>query len=220
MKYYLSHSYLLVATFSIIVPIIVGFIRFKNLDRLIKSLVLFLVLELINEIIAFSLGLMGHTNGFEYACYYILETCYFSAFFYIILQNKWIQRMIFVIIPAFVILGIFELAFSAVKTVWYTPITVTESTLIVILSIVYYYRLMNASVYIKLSQDPDFWVVTGILTYAVLSFFPFGFYNFLHKYHLEQISHIDVHIIAISNLIMYSFFTLAFLCPRKSRILN
>lgn len=208
------------ATYSILFPIAYGVWNFKKLDLLVKSLVPFLFVELGNELFAFYLAFKTGYNGLEYAGYFMFETTYFSIFFFFILKTKWVKNLIVVFLPIFIILGVMELSMAAPKTVWYTGITITESITIVILASFYYYELMTASFYYKLTSDPDFWIVTGILIYAVLSFFPFGFWNYLHTYQIGKITNIDVLIIAISNLFMYSFFTIAFLCPMKQRQLN
>jgi|GEM_PF-2891389 len=208
------------ATYSIVFPIVFGVQNFKKLDILVKSLVIFLMIELGNELFAFYLAHTTGYNGVEYACYFILETCYFSLYFYFLLKIRWLRALILIFIPSFIIMGVMKLSLSAPKTIWYTSITITETTVIVLLSIVYFYQLLKAQVLVHITRDADFWVVTGILVYAVLSFFPFGFWEYLHKYHIAQITHIDSDVIAVSNIIMYLFFTFAFLCPPKPRQLN
>jgi len=220
MKSTLLDPLIQIPTYSIIVPIIIGVIRFKKLDTLVQTLVLFLFIELAAEIVANIVGYLYNQNGKIYACYFILEGVFFGYYFYKILRSKFARNFILIFVPIYFLVGVFKVVTWKTQTVWLPQINEMETGSIILLSIIYYYRLLNSNVYIKLSSDPDFWIVTGIATFELGSFLPYGFLNYLHSHYLHKIPLWDYYIIAVSNLFMYGLFTIAFLCPTKSRILN
>ncbi len=211
------NAFQIISTFFIIIPIITGLIRYKKLDGLIKKVLFFLFFELATEIVAEYMALKDKNNTLLYGGYILFEYSFFAYFFYQIIISPRIRRMLILSIPVFSLTTLYEIIKSYHSTVQYTWGFIIELSFFVIWSIIYYYRLITAEIYIKLGNDADFWLVSGILLYSVGVFFAHAFYSYLHIHYLSAITHIDTIFISISNLLLYSLFTIAFLCPMKVR---
>jgi hypothetical protein len=82
--------------------------------------------------------------------------------------------------------------------------------IIVIYAIYYFYELFKSASSVNLKREPAFWIITSLLFFYTCSFPIFGFANFLSGFSViaQNIS----AVLVILNVILYSLFTVAFLC--------
>ena len=83
--------------------------------------------------------------------------------------------------------------------------------LIVAICIYYFYELFHYSRLLTLVQEPAFWICSGLLFFYSCSFPLFGLLNFVGDASRVIINNID-NILKLLNVMLYSIFTIAFLC--------
>jgi hypothetical protein len=78
-------------------------------------------------------------------------------------------------------------------------------------AIVYCYQLLNAEEPIMLRNCGEFWIAIGLIFFYVCSVPYMGMFNFLAKLHVDLAYMLKIPL-QISNIMMYSLFTYAFIC--------
>ena len=147
-----------------------------------------------------------------------IEAWAYALYYSLILENrklKTVIRLFLYLFPVFwfiVVFGIF--GFSN----WNSYLAVTGSLFTICLSIAYYYQLFTASDLVKLTASSEFWIATGLILCYSCSLPYTGMMNFLNK-NYPVLSRQLLTMLQILNILMYLFFTYAYICKiliRKS----
>jgi hypothetical protein len=151
-------------------------------------------------------------NGFT-----IIRMLFYSWFFYLILSNLKIKRILLAVTVLSFVLTVLNYTFIQ------TPYTVNNYSivlangLVIVLTLRFFHELLTDSQILKLQHHPGVWIALGSLLYYAgsLPFFIFFSYLLKHQYLLAQ-SYLNIN--DALNIIMYSLFLIAFLCnphPKK-----
>ena len=121
---------------------------------------------------------------------------------------KKIVTFLFVGFPCISILNIFFL--QGINN--FNSITYSLGCLMVIsLCIYYFFEIFTTQTYLRLSNDPAFWICTALLFFYSVSF-PIYVSNNLMKHFSNKLGQLVFFIVSILNIIMYSLFCVAFIC--------
>jgi hypothetical protein len=97
--------------------------------------------------------------------------------------------------------------------------TVTYSVgclLIVAASIYYFFELFQSTHSVKLGKEPAFWICSGLLFFYTCTFPLIGLWNHLHGLPDIILRNLNA-ILQILNILLYSLFSIAFLCKIRFR---
>ena len=78
-------------------------------------------------------------------------------------------------------------------------------------AIVYCYQLLNVEEPVMLRNCSEFWIAIGLVFFYICSVPYMGMYRFIAEYHTDLARLLWIPL-QISNIVMYSLFTYAFLC--------
>ena len=94
-----------------------------------------------------------------------------------------------------------------------------EGILLFITSILMLFSL-DVKVHEKVSRNPDFWIICGLLVFFGGTFFSNGIYTYLHTVDKRQAERLFSLINKPSNIFLYATLIIGFLCamPRRSTL--
>lgn len=171
---------------------------------------------------SFSLLLMHplhiRNNMPVYNVFSLVETECYAAYFYGLLQSRRVRKIVLVFMTAFPLAWIFTTFFVFGFNSWNSYGVAIESAFCVAMSVRYLYEVITQTELIRMDNNPDFWIVIGVLTFFVVQLPLVGMLNFM-KSNLLNMAFGFLLKYAILNLLLYTIFTYAFLCriiTRKS----
>lgn len=175
----------------------------------------FLFITFVNEISASWLSTRGFHTTVLYNVYNL-----FQFNFYLYLLFKSIQNALFKRVSFYLLVG--YLAFTVLNFFVFQGMTVYNSItyafgclMIVAFGVYYFFELFMYKNYVNLLREPSFWISTGLLFYYSCSFPLISSINFIinsSKISLEVLQ----NVIQFLNVMLYSLFTIAFLCRLKT----
>lgn len=121
-----------------------------------------------------------------------------------------------VLLGSYLIFAVLNICFfQKIKT--YNSITYAIGCLCVVtLCVYYFYELFRLKKFVKLTHEPSFWITTGLLFYFSCSFPLLTTANFVQNIPEIIINSLQ-SLIQLMNILLYSLFTIAFLCRIKIR---
>jgi hypothetical protein len=197
----------------IILGIIIGIIRYKQLTSSSRIFLLLLVITLIIELIS-QLGYKSLVNQSNYIVYHIFSPIQYGliAFGYNTeLKSKPIRYSIF-------LMSICAFIFS----IWVQPIQQFNSYYInlnffitILISIYYLRKLLEKNTEESFLNFPLFWISCGFLLFNIANLFVFGTFNsFFSK--VSYIERVFAYIRIFTNYILYTLFIVAFLVKQHT----
>jgi hypothetical protein len=157
------------------------------------------------------------TNVPLYNCFMLVETMTYAWFFRTILTSRLLKGLIggyLILFPIFwVIIVFFVFGISS----WNSDVYIVESLFTVCMAAIFYYQLFTAPTLIRLTTSPEFWIATGLIIFYTCNLPYLGMLNFITKDYLSLAKGL-LTLLQILNIIMYSLFTLAFLCTKTITI--
>lgn len=139
--------------------------------------------------------------------------------FYIYMIRKFIQRPLAKKIFVYAMLAYGLAAFINIFLIQgimvFHTITYAIGCLVIVFCAVYYfYETLFRPTPVTLVRMPDFWICSGLLFYYAVSFPIYGFTNFVMSLPHALLKNFNLFI-QILNIILYTMFSIAFLCRFK-----
>lgn len=187
---------------------------FREKEPIWRMQILYLLTTVIVEITGIYIRLnLNISNIHLYSAFITVETVFISFFFYNLYKpygTKKKSLIIWLIIFSIVFLS--DLILNQFKSFVSSTATVI-SIVFVFFSLYYFYLKLNNNTYERLTFSAPFWWVTGTL------FFYFGSTtcNLFFDYLIQSKSLIRYSIFSILNIILYTFWSYAFLCRYLQR---
>lgn len=151
------------------------------------------------------------TNVQIYNVFNLVYYLTFAYYFKQIIQLRVVQKIIQGFLYVYPILW-YALVFFVFKLdEWNSYVFIVGGVFIIFFAIVYCYELLSAEEPIMLRNCSEFWIAIGLIFFYVCSVPYMGMYRFLtaHYTNLATLLHVPLQ---ISNIVMYSLFTYAFIC--------
>ncbi|PWK67645.1 hypothetical protein LX99_04865 [Mucilaginibacter oryzae] len=197
-------------------PILAAAYNYKRLDDLMKWLASFL---LISTVFDWSMWLSyqfkphtGHplnTNPVLHA-YVTLSIVFFSLIYYKLFRSSVLK----IITLALSALAMSIVLYYARHPLDYPSVSNTAlSLLLIILSLSYFYQLLNPQTFIHIEKQGLFWFNSGVLFYSAVNIFLFMLFS-----RIPDEDKADYYVIfSITNIITNLIYTVALLCkPQKT----
>jgi hypothetical protein len=183
----------------------------------LRAFVIFLFITFIIEIIGFYIQLRLHRNNT--AIYNLFTVFEFSFYFYLLHEevlNKKAKRIIFYIGWAYALLALINIFFIQGIKIFHTMTYSLGCFLIAAVCIYFFLELFQRPRSVNLTAQPAFWICSGLLFFYSCSFPLFAFANFVTKLPPIILKSLG-YVLNLLNVLLYSSFTIAFLCRLKVR---
>lgn len=182
----------------------------------LKLLPFFLVITLANELVAGYLVDHGNHTTILYNIYDIVHFAFYLYLLTNIIAGKKARSVCKKILIGYLVFVSANITlFQRIET--YNSVTYAIGCLLIVaLSIYYFYELFSLKHFVNLIHEPSFWISTGLLFYYSCSFPLFTLVNFMHNTPDIIIGTLQ-SLIQLMNILLYSLFTIAFLCRIRIR---
>lgn len=202
------------SAYMIIAPILIGFLRFKKLEKHIKLLLCYMCVSAVVEMYGLLLVEKGTNNLFLFHISSFVEII-FLLFVYFresetFLSKNYLYALL--LINTFVALGD-AFIWGSLKIFNAYSLTV-GSVILIFVSIRYYYLLMKNLNVKRVERSAMFWVNTGVLIYYAGNLFTFAGTKFLSGYLSDFYLMWSLH--SIMNIVMLLMFSTAFIWSKKT----
>jgi len=182
----------------------------------LKSFPFFLLITGIVEVIALWLFNNSRNNMGLYNFYSVFEICFFLFVIKQVVINKKVKRILYHSIWIYALLSVLNILFIQKLNVWHSISYSLGCLLIVSFSIYYFFELFKLPKSTNLVKEPAFWICSGIIFFYTCTFPFFGLLNFLQTIPNVIVRNLNT-IVILLNVILYSLFTIAFLCRIRIR---
>lgn len=154
-----------------------------------------------------SVLLVNIFTTFEIVFYLFIISC--------CIYNLTVRKVIWWIMAIYPVLVFINRTFFQVKA--FHSSTYSLGCLFIAAACVYYFlELFQSARSVNLLKEPTFWICSGLLFFYTCSFPLFGLWNHLHG--LPGIILRNLHaILQVMNILLYSLFSIAFLCRIRFR---
>lgn len=189
---------------------VVGFATLvrKNRPIYLKLFPFFLLIAFIIELWAWRLGMQGISNANIYNFFSVFAFIFYMFVVRHVIFSKTVKRVILYIMSLYAISALVNILFIQHVNTFHTVTYSLGCFLIVVISIYYFYELFQVPRSINLKKEPAFWIVAGLLFFYSCTLPILGVLNYVP----DAIAFSLEPIITILNVLLYSLFTIAFLC--------
>jgi hypothetical protein len=163
----------------VLLPIIISLIKFKALGPHLKALSFFLYITAILEVLSLYCASRGINNFFLFHIHTVFEYGCLALVYYYLFNSKIIKR---VLLGSIVLVAVFAIAdpiFIENIASMNTIPRFINSILLIVLSMLFFYKIFIDMKIFPLGSHPMFWINTGILIYFSGTLFLFIFSNSL-----------------------------------------
>jgi hypothetical protein len=171
----------------------------------------FLLIALCTEITAWRLSVNSLPNA---ALYNFFSVAAFLFYMSVIMQEVFAlkaKRAIKYVMIIYTIISLINILFIQKIHIFHTMTFSIGCLVIVVTCLYYFYELFQVPRSIDLKKEPAFWIVSGLVFYYLCTLPILGALNYLYTFP-DVISASIEQIITILNVLLYSLFTIAFLC--------
>jgi hypothetical protein len=166
-----------------------------------------------------SVGVYRWSHGFSTTTLYNFFGLFEFSFYFVILHEvirskrmKVVVKSFFLIYPLLFLINIMFIQVSGFASITY----VLGCLLVSSICVYYFYELFESSHSVELIREPAFWLCTALLFFYCCTFPYFGLANFLIDFPEIIMNNIAV-LLNLMNSLLYSLFTIAFLCRIRIR---
>jgi hypothetical protein len=162
-----------VASLSLIIPILVGIIRFKDLQsNKLMPIFVYLCLYAIFEVVAWYYAINGWQNHFLGNTVTYLDILFWSYYYHRLLDNQWFKRIvIFLCIISLIVIAVFHFATDKDYNRLNSITLSIQNLTIITYSLLFFFQLINSLSVRNLFLYPHFWVGIAVLLYFSVAFF-------------------------------------------------
>jgi hypothetical protein len=193
--------------FSSLIPVLIGLIYYQNLNKPFKRLVWFLTFFAFVEFTGYLIAKLFGNNMPLLHIFTILEFAMLLSVFinYFNISVKYYLGAVFL----FTIIVLLDAIGLKNLFIFGSVAKPLESIVFTIVSLYFYYKILNNNLQDKLLNQPMFWYSSAILVYFSINFFQFLLLNVIMKESIN-IGYLDNNIHSIINTLTNLIYTLSF----------
>ena len=190
------------------------FIRPVIVYKYLKLFPLFLLATFGAEFWGSYLYSIGRHNVFIYNFFTIVEFVFYLYVLRLLIHKPRVKNIIAVTIIAYILLSCINVFFVQGTKVFHTNSYSVGCLLIVLFCIYYFLELFRNPKSMKLAASPAFWICSGLLFFYCCSFPAYALFSFGGALPPVIVTNL-ADIFTVLNIMLYSLFTIAFLCSRN-----
>ncbi|RYE43464.1 MAG: hypothetical protein EOP48_22900 [Sphingobacteriales bacterium] len=190
---------------------------FKNpVDKLyLKAFPFYLGITFIIESVGNYRWSRGLTTDHLYSFFGVFEFLFYSFILHQSLHSKKARLMVQVLMVLYPVVVLLNVLFIQIEG--FHSITYALGCLIIVSMCIYYFlELFQSPNSIELTREPAFWICTALLFFYCCTFPIFSLTNFIRNLPKVIINNISA-LLNLMNCLLYSLFTIAFLCRIRIR---
>lgn len=205
----LKYLYLAVLTLS---AVSAGLAMRKGLPRHLKVFAVLLFYTCLVELsVTFLKKFLPNGNLQLYNFFMLVEFLWYAYYFRRIIRFRIIKRSIDVFLFLYPVVWYFIVFFLYKIDEWNSLVFVTGASFTIFVSILYCYQSFIAEEIIQFRYYSEFWIAIGLLIFYASATPYMGMFNYLTRTH-HELALVLKTLLRISNIIMYSLFTYAYVC--------
>ncbi|HVV05203.1 MAG TPA: hypothetical protein VHC96_13325 [Puia sp.] len=188
----------------------------KNTPRYLRLFPLFLLVTIIVEVVSTWMTLH---NRSALLLYNFFGTFEFLFYIYVVRENirsRRVKKLLLYTTWLFVLIVVINFLFIQ-RTAGFNSFTYALGCLLIaVICIYYFFELFQSTTSVNLTRQPAFWICAGLIFFYACSFPVYALLNFL-KEAPDIIKKNFGVILLLLNVLLYSSFTIAFLCRLRVR---
>jgi hypothetical protein len=188
----------------------------KNAPLYLKLFPLFLLTELVCEYAGLMIARRHHSNVFLYNMLTVIEFGFFYFFFYSVYRGASVKKIVAIITILYLAGTLFNIFYIQGRNVFHTYSFMVGCLLVIAGSIYYFLQMFRYPQLGSIMREPAFWITVGLLFYYACVLPIYGVLNYITSISL-RINYTLGLILNLMAYILYSLFTLAFLCKLNFR---
>ncbi len=208
------YTYLVLIVISFLASLSVYFQKDDPIS--FKVFPVFLLVTFMVEMIARQIGLTGGSNLWLYNIWSSLEFGFYLYFFSAIYRNQSARRIVLYSMIAYLVIAFSNIFFIQGLKKFHTYTFMLGCLLVIGFGANYFFHLIRVPQAGKLSRNPAFWITAGLMIYYCCDLPVFGALNYMTNMSRSTTNKLLV-VYNFMNIILYSFFTVAFLCRMNQR---
>lgn len=186
---------------------------------------IFLIVTLITEVFAISWKLFLHHTGYwsytksnlwVYNIYLVPQYLFYFLFFSTVLDNKFLKKASYPLAIIYFLFGLATMCFLQLMKQLDTYTIIAGSFLVLFCTVSYFIQEINRKEPVPVTTDPLFWISIGSFLFHTVSLPYFISINYLSRTNLPMAIAL-FNILLVLNILMYSFYLIAFLCNNPSQ---
>ena len=188
----------------------------KGIPVYLKLFIPFLLITLIVEVIGWRLYNENINTAFLFNPFTAFEFEFYLYILYNIIRTKRAKRVILFILFIYPVLALSNIYFFIQPGTFHSISYSLGCLLIAGVCIYYFYELFHLPSSMNLVREPAFWICTALLFYYICSFPLYGLASFLYTASSIILQNLRT-ILWTMNVLLYTLFTVGFLCVIRSR---
>ncbi len=188
----------------------------KNAPLYMKLFPLFLLMEFVGDYAGLQIARKHHSNVFLYNIVTVLEFLFYFFFFYLVFRGASAKRTVMILSVLYLVGAAFNIFYIQGRNTFHTYSFMVGCLLAIAGSIYYFLQLFRYPQPGSIMREPAFWITSAILFYYACVLPIFGVLNYITSIS-QRINTTLGLILNLMNYILYSLFTLAFLCKVNFR---
>lgn len=205
----------------ILVPFFIGLFKFRHFDKNLKLVFLFVCFGTFTEVVSRLLMLLaGVSNTMPINNLYGIGSFVLLFLLYFYVLGDFVNKRIFTLLSIiFTFYWIVDTLFIQSDFIFSSFPRAIGQIFVIILAILYYYKVMVEAKIVKLADEPFIWINTAILIYYTGTLFFYILFNLILEYSRE-FSKITVYYFSILNALFYILIAIGFLKAGKTKAIN
>lgn len=221
MPRFVHFIYLIPLLFSAILSLKSFRLRWPEVFRLFS---IFLFATLFTELFAIAWKLYlyktpfwnySKSNAWIYNIYLVPEYLFYFLFYFSVLKSNLVKKFIIIFSVIYAVGGIINLIFIQTLFNLNTYNIIAGNLTVLFLSLNYFHQSIKENESIENTREPLFWISIGVFVFNTASLPYFTFLNYLSKNNIALAIALFNILLAL-NILMYSFYLIAFLCSKTS----
>lgn len=191
----------------------------QRIDRRLYLFIPLLILALLPDGANDVLGEKHWFSNFAFIIYTPLEYLLLCIIIASYLHSKTIRKFIYISIPVFIVISLVDqLWLKKNGNYFYQYLdALIENPLVCVWTLFYFFQLAADDKELSFKNNPMFWICIGNLLFYSASTFSYGFGGYLAHPGNRKYADIVNWIGRIFNIVMYTFYIIAFSCTWKMR---
>jgi hypothetical protein len=188
----------------------------KGSPRYLRLFPIFLLVTIVVEI--FSTWLAFHKKS-TISLYNFFTSFEFLFYMYVVRENirsLRVKRVLFYAIWLYILIVVVNFLFIQKISAFNSFTYASGCLLIAVICIYYFFELFQSTTSVNLVRQPAFWICAGLIFFYACSFPVYALLNFLKEAPTIIKKNFGV-ILLLLNVLLYSSFTIAFLCRLRVR---
>lgn len=205
--------------YIVLFSVFMGLIRYRQLSpSYIRLFIPFLALTFLAEVLPLLVNVsFQSSNHWWFNIFTVIEFLFYIYIFSRALKSSKASKVLLMAIPVYLLIAIINMGFIQGFNKFHTISYRLGAIFLIVCCYLYFRQLMHEEEEeVILWRNPLFWIATGLL------FFYLGFFMYMNAFDYIVYNQVEYNIqlwniISFSlNTLLYSCFTIALLCSRKS----